>query len=239
MSHKTSIIFIYKTSPFVGGLRKSLAALPAARGGVAALEFALVLPVLLVALLGFVELDRYVTSTRQLESASNSISEMLSQSTSKTNGDLNFAYDSLMVLFPRVLEDSARKAVAWRNDINVSMSSIAFASTVPGCVANCTYKAQVAWSSGSAKRPCSVPLSPVADNSTPTPTTLPQSAFGPNGLVAVDLEFTYTPLFAPKLFGSMTIKRSSFLQARDVAPLSYLKFDPSAGNSLVTTCPGY
>lgn len=240
MSRSLSIDFTREPRNLAGSLGKSLIALPGARRGLAAVEFAIALPVLLAALLGFVELDRYVASTRQLEAAANSISQMLTQSATVTNSDLNFAYDLLMVLFPRVLEDSARKGVSsWRSDINVSMSSIAFAKQSPACTSNCVYTAQVAWSGGSAKRPCSQPLVSVPDDSPPAPTTFPASAFGPNALVVVDLEFAYTPLFAPKLFGSMTIKRSSYLQAREVAPLSYLKYAVPGGDTLTTTCPGY
>jgi Flp pilus assembly protein TadG len=218
---------------------RRLAAFARAEQGLVALEFALVVPLLLTAFVGFAEIDRYATTTRQLESAASAISQMLTQSTSVTNGDLNFAYDSLTVLFPRVLDDSARKGVQWRDDISVAMSSVAFAKTNPACVTNCVYTAQVAWSGGSAKRPCATPLKSVPNTSLPSFTELPADAFGPNALVAVDLQFTYAPLFAPKLFGPVTIKRSGFLQARYAPANSYVKYAVAGGDSLVTTCPGY
>ena len=81
-----------------------------AEQGLAALEFALAVPLLLMALVGFSEIDRYAATTRQLENAASAISQLLTQSTSVTNGDLNFAYDSLTVLFPRVLTTAPAKA---------------------------------------------------------------------------------------------------------------------------------
>jgi Flp pilus assembly protein TadG len=216
-----------------------LAAFARAEQGLAALEFALVVPLLVMALVGFSEIDRYAATTRQLESSANAISQMLTQSTSVTNGDLNFAYDSLTVLFPRVLDDSARKGARWRDDISVAMSSVAFAKTNPACATNCAYTAQVAWSGGSAKRPCATPLKSAPNASRPSSTELPADAFGPNALVAVDLEFTYAPLFAAKLFGPVTIKRSGFMQARYTPTNSYVKYAVAGGDSLVTTCPGY
>ncbi len=147
--------------------------------------------------------------------------------------------NSLTVLFPRVLGDSARKGAKWRDDISVAMTSVAFAKANPACATNCVYTAQVAWSGGSAKRPCATPLKSVPNASRPSFTELPADAFGPNALVAVDLEFTYAPLFAAKLFGPFTIKRSGFMQARYAPPNSYVKYAVPGGNSLVTTCPGY
>ena len=54
---------------------KSLKTFKAAQGGLAMLEFAFALPFLLLALLGFVELDRYISMTRRLEITANSIAE--------------------------------------------------------------------------------------------------------------------------------------------------------------------
>jgi Flp pilus assembly protein TadG len=230
--------FIKRRSPL-----QSLRAMPRATQGLAAIEFGFSLPFFLLALFGFIEITRYVIATRQLEYAANSISEMLSRTqTMVTNADVNLAFDSLMVEFPLVLNDAARKGVSpWRNDISVSMNSIAFAPTVAGCTSNCTYEAKVAWSAGSAgaRRPCGTPLASTPDVNTPTPTTLPADTFGPSALVAVDLSFSYAPLYGSQYIKPITIKRSSFLQARYVPANSYLKYDASTGTALVATCPGY
>ncbi|QGM45256.1 TadE/TadG family type IV pilus assembly protein [Methylocystis heyeri] len=212
--------------------------------GLAAVEFSVALPLLLVVLLGFFELDRYVTMTRKLENTANSIAEMLTQSQSGTISDLDvaFARDATMVLFPTVLADAARKGVAWSNDIQISMSSIVFGKTNPNCSSNCAYNAQVAWSSGGlgVSRPCNRLLDAVDDTQGPSRTSLPRDAFGPVPLIAVDLSFDYTPLFAASFMPSLTIKRSAFMQPRYTLGAAYLKYAPVAGSvSLVTTCPGY
>lgn len=220
---------------------QSAACFVSAQQGLAAVEFAFAAPVLLLVLLGFVELDRYAWTTRQLENAANSITQMLTQTpTDKIErADLDFAYDSLMVLFPRVLEDSALRGHNWRNDISVSMSSVALAKSDPACVSNCAYSAKVAWSGGAGRRPCATPLTAVANDRRPSPTTLPRDAFGPNALVVVDLAYDYAPRFASKLFGSFRITRSSYMQPRYVAPSSYLKYAVAGGDAFVTTCPGF
>jgi Flp pilus assembly protein TadG len=221
-----------------GDRKRPFHAFAKARQGLAAVEFAFALPLLLLILLGFYELDRYVETTRQLENAANSVSQMLTQTTKDqlTRGDLNLAYDSLMVLVPRVLQDSARKGHKWRDDITVSMSSVAFTNTTPGCTADCVYSARIAWSGGSSKRPCNTSLEAVDNDLTPSPATLPADAFGPNGIIVVDLAYDYTPLMANKLFPSFAIKRSSYLQPRYLPPASQLNYAVAGGDDLVTTC---
>ncbi|PPD42047.1 MAG: hypothetical protein CTY15_12750 [Methylocystis sp.] len=202
--------------------------------GFAAVEFGLALPVLGLMLLGFIELDRYAWATRQLEVTANSIAQMLSQSQKVAPAEMKYAQDSVMVLFPRVLQDSARLGKNWSDTVTVGMTEVGFTPTVPGCVTGCTYQAKVAWSGGSARRPCGAALMPAANNSTPSPTTLPTDVFGPNGIIVVDLTYAYQPLFAAKIFGPFTVKRSSYLQPRYVDNLPYAV---AGGDSFVTTCP--
>lgn len=200
--------------------------------GFAATEFALAVPVLALMLVGFVELDRYAWATRQLENTANAIAQMLSQSTKVQPADMKYAQDSVMVLFPRALQDSARLGTDWAADVKLSMATVGFTPTTPGCVSNCTYNGKVAWSGGSERRPCNVALTPAPNSSSQTPTTLPADVFGPNTVIVVDIAYSYKPLFASKIFGPLTIKRSSYLQPRYVNALPYA----TASDSFVTTC---
>jgi Flp pilus assembly protein TadG len=202
--------------------------------GFAAVEFGLALPVLALMLLGFVELDRYAWAARQLEVTANSIAQMLSQSTKVQSADVQSAQDSVMVLFPRALQDSARLGQKWSDLVKVGMTTVNFAPTVPGCVSACAYQAKVAWSGGSDRRPCNTPLTSVPNDTAPGKTTLPADAYGANSLIVVDLTYAYRPLFAANIFGSFTLKRSSYLQPRYVNALPYAV---AAGDALVTTCP--
>jgi len=201
--------------------------------GFVAVEFGLALPVLGLMLVGFVELDRYAWATRQLETSANAIAQMLSQSQKVEPTDMKYAQDSVMVLFPRALQDSARLGKSWDSVVQVGMSEINFAPTVPGCVSACAYQAKVGWSGGSDRRPCNTVMTPVPDSTTPSKTTLPSDAYGPNSVIVVDLTFSYRPLFAEKIFGPLTIKRTSYLQPRYVNNLTY---SVAGGDSFVTTC---
>jgi len=207
-----------------------------ARGGLAAVEFAFAVPLLLLILLGFYELDRYVETTRQLERAAAAVAQMLTQTTTDVSRqDLVVATDSLRVLAPRVLQDSARLGVDWKSGVQLGMTSVAF-STAPGCVSACVYSAKVSWSAGTSRRPCNVSLTAVADNTEPGATTLPTDVYGPNGLVVVDLAYAYAPVFATRLFHGFTIKRSAYLQPRYLKPATALAYAVPGGDDLVTAC---
>lgn len=214
--------------------------------GFAATEFALALPVLLLMMLGFVELDRYAWATRQMETTATSIAQMLTQTGQGAGkgllgatadvkpSDIEMARNSVQVLFPRVLADSARLKHKWSDDIAVGISSVSFKELNPGCVGPaCKYEATVAWSGGNARRPCKIALTEKPNTEPPSATTLPSDAFGPNSIVVVDLTYAYKPLFAEKIFSGFTLKRSAYLQPRYV---SELKYAVAKGDSLVTTC---
>ncbi len=220
---------------------KRLDTFKAAQGGLAMLEFALALPFLVLALLGFFEIDRYISMTRRLEITASSIAEQLSQDTLVSPVDVAFAQDSTVVLFPAVLADSARKGIPWSNDIALSMSSIVFTLVDPTCTTNCNYNAQVAWSSGSnsVSRPCNVLLKAVPDTQSSQPSTLPADAFGPVPLIVVDVAFSYTPLFGASMVPPVTLHRSAYMQPRYTAGNAYLQYSVAGGDNLVTTCPGF
>jgi len=58
-------------------------------------------------------------------------------------------------------------------------------------------------------------------------------------VIAVDIAFNYTPLFAASFMPPLTIKRSAFMQPRYTPGDAYLKYSVAGGDALVTTCPGF
>jgi Flp pilus assembly protein TadG len=164
---------------------------------IAAVEFAIVLPVMLVVALGSVETARLMTFSQRINLVANTAVQMLSQTpqcttspspcvpsnlTGTTVGyvaytDLHTAQDSAMVIFPQVLQDASQKGISWSSDIQISMSSVRFVATNPSCTTSCTYQAHVVWYSGPNPRPCGTNLTSAADNATPSATTLPQGLF--------------------------------------------------------------
>ena len=75
------------------GLRLRLRRFRAADDGLAAIELALILPVLLVFMLGGIQLDAYVNAVRKVELVVESISQMISQTTPPSNGSTSVGHD--------------------------------------------------------------------------------------------------------------------------------------------------
>jgi Flp pilus assembly protein TadG len=212
-----------------------------ARQAIAAVEFALVLPLLVILMLGSVEAARLITFARRVTLVATTAVEMLTQIGTGTINyvDLHFAVDSTMVIFPQILQDAAQKHVSWSNDIEVSIASVVFTPNPSTCTSNCSYVAIVVWNSGPAsnKRTCGVPLISAADTAAPSKTTLPADVFGPGSIVVVDIVFSCTPISGFGLFGTIPIARSAYLSPRYVPLIKYAV--ASGDDGIGTECPGY
>src|SRR3984893_17869337 len=189
-----------------------------ARQAIAATEFALVLPFLVILMLGSVEVSRAIIAARNVTAVATTASEMLSQGTRPVQyGDLHFASESTMVIFPQILQDAAQKGISWKNDISVLMAGVLFKPNPPSCTSRCSYNANVVWNSGPNKRTCGVLLTSAPDTAAPSTTTLPADVFGPGSLLVVDIVYNYTPIFSSTftalfghpLFGTIRIARSA------------------------------
>jgi Flp pilus assembly protein TadG len=231
-----------------------------ARHAIAATEFALLLPVLIILMLGSVETARAIIAARSVTAVATTAVEMLSQNgTRKVNYiALHFATDSTMVIFPQMLQDAARKGVSWKNDISVSIAGVCFSpagstNCALACTSNCT--ANVVWNSGPNKRACGTPLTSAPDTAAPSKTTLPADVFpaagGASGgsLLVVDIVYNYTPifgstftaLFGAPLFGTLPIARSAYLAPRYVQFPKYIQYDNtvSGDDGIGAECPQY
>ncbi len=229
----------------------SLSAFARSTRAIAAVEFAIILPLMIIVMLGSVEVARLLTFSRRVNLVANTAVQMLSEpavaqvpsnvtipapnnvsSGNVTYTDLHTAQDSAMVIFPQVLSDAAQKGISWTNDIKISMASVRFVPPPSGCKSSCSYQANVVWASGPNARTCGVPLTAADDNVTPSKTTLPKDLFpspstpvtnlySAGSIVVVDVDYTYTPLFTSKFFGSIRMQRSAYLSPRYVQLVLY------------------
>jgi hypothetical protein len=228
-----------------------------ARQAIAAVEFALLLPLLIILMLGSVEVARLIISARNVTAVATTAVEMLSQNgTKKVNYiDLHFATDSTMVIFPQILQDAAQKGISWKTDISVSIAGVLFTGLPANCITNCTsFNANVVWNSGPNKRTCGVLLTSSPDTATPSKTTLPADVFpvAPTpgaSLLVVDIVYNYTPIFASTftalfghpLFGTIPIVRSAYLAPRYIQFPKYIQYDNtvSGDDGVGAECPQY
>jgi hypothetical protein len=214
------------------------------RRAASTVEFAFIVPaVLLLMLMGF-DTGRYVLATQRIQEVANSVAEMLSQTGAAVkpivptyagdgviqDSDLHFYFDSAMATYPDVLSVANNTGTYWWQLLQVQMTSVKFNATPAGCASSCTYTPTVMWTTGA--RSCGLVLTSVPNASTYTASTLPAGVFGPGSIIVVDVTYTFTPTFGAAYLPSMSIERSAFMAPRNVP------YVESQATSMGPPCPG-
>ena len=199
-------------------LRRTVANWALSQSAIAAVEFAIVMPVLILFMLAAAEATKYINTSRQITNLANSIALLAAEQTSNIGyNDASFIFNSTMITFPSILQDSAKKGIIWYNDIQLTLSSVVFYPTVFGCTSSCTYNAKVAWSINTptaATRSCILPPTKAATGSAPSLASLPTDVFQAGSLIVADVIYQYQPSFGSMFVPPLTMKRSIYLQPR-------------------------
>ncbi|KQP72610.1 hypothetical protein ASF41_05120 [Methylobacterium sp. Leaf111] len=203
--------------------------------GIAIIEFALILPLLLTLSAVTFDLVRYVIYMRKLELAASTLADLVARNdTGKiTQTDILAISRSQLVMFPEAMSAAKDANVSVWTLLKWSLSGVQFTPTVAGCTSNCTYTPKVVWTSGQ-KRSCTTPPVAAPNTAGPSPTTLPSDTFGPGFLVVADVVFSYKPLILQSVVGSIDIAKSFYFAPRYVTAIT---FDPSGGSTSANACP--
>jgi hypothetical protein len=222
------------------GLRHRLGSFIRRQRGASTVEFAFLVPVVLILLLMGFDTGRYVLATERIQEVANSVAEMLSQTGTAVSpivptlagdgvvqdSDLHYYYDSAMATYPDVLAVANATGTFWWKLLTVQMTSIKF--TPANCTASCT--PTVMWTTGS--RSCDSTITAVADTSTYSPTTLPTDVYGPGSVIVVDVFYTFTPTFGAAYMPSISIERSAYMAPRNV------RYVESQATNMAPPCAG-
>ena len=208
--------------------RRCLKRLLAGQDGVAAVEFALILPVMLLMYIGSAELTKGILVNRKVTIATRSIADLLAQTQSSQVTD-----STITQIF------SAANAVMGPDSagLKMTLSSIKFVLQ-SGSTTN--YDAKTMWSvttTGNTLRPCNVILTKDTSTTlTPASTTVPAGFYGSAGtLVVADVSYTYNspynitiPFYTSP--GTLTFARAYFNTPRNTTSITY-------SGSTGTVCP--
>ena len=195
------------------------------RRAASTVEFAFLVPVVLLLLLMGFDTGRYVLATERIQEVANSVAEMLSQTNVAASpmnsgdgvvldSDLHYYSDSAMVTYPDVLAVANNTGTFWWQLLKVQMTSVKFNATPAGCTSSCTYKPTVMWTTGA--RSCGINLTAATDTSLYSPSTLPTDVFGPGSIIVVDVSYTFTPTIGAAYMPAISIERSAFMPPRNV-----------------------
>ena len=213
------------------------------RRGVAALEFALIAPAMVVFAIGLFDLVDGTATWWHLTQAAQAIAQIATNSAANTNGTNSLTkqqgYAASTAAYPLVPQLASAKLA----DFGVTLSSVVFTPTVANCTSGCTYTAAVAWSHTlltgklAAARACGVSLVQAANSAAPSSGTLPASAFGAAPLLVVDVSYRFTPLFTTFIAGPIVMMRSAYLTPRAGDDTQWVRYtDPTISQPM---CPGY
>jgi Flp pilus assembly protein TadG len=227
-------------------LRASGARLARARSGVAAIEFALIAPILILMATGLHDLTRAFIAWQRLSMAAQAIAEIATSvaATAANTNSLNAsqagqASSAVYAYLPNT-------ATPTHPAFGVTLTSIVMTPTVQGCVAACTYTAHVAWSGvfqgTSPRRLCDAianesALTAVSDDLDPSPSTLPTHVYSAAPLLVADVSYTYTPLFLQFITGPIAIVRTAYFSTRTGRVGNWIRYVEPGGDSL--RCAGY
>jgi hypothetical protein len=199
------------------------------RQAASTVEFAFLVPVVILLLLMGFDTGRYVLATQRIQEVANSVAEMLSQTQPAQtppattpsmagyvqDGDLHFYYDSAMATYPDVLAVANKTGTYWWQLLSVQMTSIYFKANPTNCTSSCTYTPEVVWTTGA--RSCGLTMTAASDTSGYNAATLPTDVFGPGSLIVVDVSYTFTPTFGAAYLPSIPIQRSAYMAPRNVS----------------------
>jgi Flp pilus assembly protein TadG len=198
------------------------------RRGVAALEFALIAPAMVVFAIGLFDLVDGTATWWHLTQAAQAIAQIATNSAANTNGTNSLTkqqgYAASTAAYPLVPQLASAKLA----DFGVTLSSVVFTPTVANCTSGCTYTAAVAWSHTlltgtlAAARACGVSLVQAANSAAPSSGTLPAR---------------FTPLFTTFIAGPIVMMRSAYLTPRAGDDTQWVRYtDPTISQPM---CPGY
>lgn len=210
------------------------------RRGVAALEFALLAPVLIVIAVSLTDVTNAVITWWQLSSAAGAIARIATTYAATENNTNSLsttqaatAGTALFGVIPKLISAPATQ-------YGVTLSSVVMTPTVAGCTSNCTYVANTAWSAvvqgSSSKRPCGT-LTPVPDSQPAAIGTLAVDAFSPAPVLVVDVTYDFTPIFT-NLFGAgLRFMESAYMAPRTGKDADWTRI--TGPNFSQAQCPGY
>ena len=221
--------------------------LRAERRAVAAMEFGLVAPVMVVMVIGVFDLSKAGIIWEQTWSAARSIAESASTVALQPDGSTSLsqaqATEALSIVFAEMPWLRAGIATGVGDTTSVPgstvsavLSGVSYQPNSSSCTSACTYAAIVEWSKAygaynfitgaTVLRPC-VTLLQVAPGTPPSLTTVPtsrlQSALQaansnqPDPFLVADVTFKYTPFFWRYVTGPVTFRATAFWTPRSSA----------------------
>lgn len=223
-------------------LRKDLTIVRRDKSGVAAVEFALLLPLMLLLYIGTAELTTGLMANRKMTLVARAAADLIAQeeddSVGITNTTLTNIYNSAAVIM----------APFSTTTLKFSASSIKFVPKTGAPASNPQYKAMTVWTignkAGATKRPCGESaITQVPNTTAPSSSTMPAGLYQAGTVIVADVEYVFTPNFGGSLLSwsstdsSITMKHTSYMKPRAIDEVKYTESTPLANATVCNPAP--
>ncbi len=173
--------------------------------GIAAVEFAILLPFMLFVYVGASELVQAMITSRKASVIARSLADLVAQQPANTN--LTAAQLNDIITGAKAIMSPFASA-----PLKMTISSIEFSAKTPPATG---YNAKTKWTvsyNGGALRPC-MTLTSAPDGANGGLSTVPAGLYGPGSLIVADVAYAYTPAFGGGVL-AWTTQSSSVQMAR-------------------------
>ncbi len=249
------------------GRARRLSGLAACRRGVAAVEFALVAPIMIVMMIGVFDIARAMTVQQEVYNSTHSIlvsaSSLAVQTDKTTSLTVTQVQQSLSTVFAAM---PGRRNGTLSGVTGVILTSVNFTQSDPTCKptqsAPCSYVPNVAWSVAyadpagrngrkintfeAATRPCMQLNQTAPTQDTPGDLTSVRTLnlTNPDPMLIVDTHYRYTPLFFRFITGPIDFWSSGYWPIRSFDPgaaadARWTRYDIANQNGGDGKCKGY
>jgi len=189
-------------------LTQTFASLCIASEAASAVEFAMLLPLMIIIYIGTAELTQGVQASRDVDILSRTVADLVSQQSTQSvtpftaapNQSQGVSNSTVSTIFTA---STAIMAPLSTTTLKITVSAIDIG--VPSGGTCCTAKVRWSWTQNGTLRPCNTALSQVGNGAAPATTNIPSalvptSASGaPQYVIIADVSYTYTPGFGPAI----------------------------------------
>ncbi len=200
--------------------------------GIAAVEFALILPLMLTLYIGTAEISNTLMASRKETLVARTLSDLVAQQPSGTNltdADL----DSIFAAATAIMAPFDGSV------LKMTITSVEFVANAKSATA---FDAKPRWTAirnGGTKRPCAV-LTAGANTDSATATTMPTGIYQAGSVIVADTSYTYVPAFGGTFMnfsqGGITFSHTTYMRPRNTTLIAYAPASPPATS---TVCAAY
>lgn len=214
-------VFLRSDHASTGGLGRTCVTFLRSSRGIAATEFALLLPVLILLYAGSGELAQAAMTSRRLEDLSRTLADLVAQQptsgqTSSTPAPANATTQA--ELQAMLTAASALMAPSPLTTLTMTVSAVDITNNASGVC--CVFKVRWSYTQSGALRPCNVNLTPVPATQAPSPSTVSQAMMPP--LVGLPLPSPVPMLIADVTYQVSGVFSSSWLSFPVMQRTSYM-----------------